>query len=362
MRITLILPTITQPRFQKRLKSLSKEHKLNIFAFDRGLYKKNSIDFENVKILGEMKNKNYLKRFSIYYTIIKTILSTRKNTDLFYFFTFDFALLGFLLLKRNQYVYEIGDFAYLSLPKSIVNILTYLDLRIIKNSYRTILTSEGFKNYLNEKSKKTNSNLIVIPNKPPVEILKFPRKTHEFKSANKLRFGFVGILRYPNTVFKIVKLVAKKFPQHEFVFYGDGGLKNQFLELTKKYKNLHYKGQFKNPDDLGKIYDEFDIHIACYDITGLNQKLAEPNKLYESIYFGNPIIATKNSFFGDKVSKSNIGYTLSDFSDNNLQKFLEKIDIESLNNYRKNMINNRVEDLIDSDKHLLSELQNFNRK
>lgn len=360
MKITFILPTTTQPRFHKRVQSLSKDNKVKVFAFDRGLYKKNTLEYDDLTILGDMSNKNYFKRIPIYFKLIKTIFQNKNKSDLFYFFTIDFALLGFLFLRKKQYIYEIGDFAYLNMHQFALRILTYIDFRIIEKSYKTVLTSGGFKEYLKKKNSKKLSNLVVIPNKPVKEILHFGRKSVEIRDVNKIKFGFVGILRYPNTVYKIVKLIAKHYPSHEFYYYGDGGLTKNFIELSKKYRNLHYKGTFKNPEDLGNIYYDFDVHVGCYDLAGPNQKIAEPNKLYESIYFGNPIIATKKSYFGDKVEKLEIGYTIDDFSDDKLVEFIDSIKADDLNRYRRNMLSIDSEELIDSDATLIEAIINYN--
>lgn len=357
MNITLILPTITQPRYQKRITALSKQHNVKVFAFDRGLYKKNAIEHDDLTILGEMSNKNYYKRIFLYIKLIKSILRSKSKTDMFYFFSIDFALLGFLLLKKNRFIYEIGDFAYLSLPKVARNILTFLDRKIIKKSYRTILTSDGFKNYLMEKDSSLTKNIIIIPNRPARELLDIDRKTEPFSETEPLRFGFVGILRYPNTVFKIVRIIAEKFPKYEFIYYGDGGLTKDFITLSESYSNLKYKGQFKNPDDLEKIYNDFDIHLACYDIKGLNQQLAEPNKLYESIYFGNPLVATRKSFLGEKVKDLGIGYVLDDFTNESIINFIENINVGDLNRFKNNMLKIDKLELVDSDLELLEALK-----
>ena len=365
MNISLILPTLSDPRFHKRNKSLIKDnHNVKIYAFDRGEFKKNSLNVDNVQILGKMSNKNYLKRFGVYFKILKTIIRNKKTTDLYYFFTLDFACIGMLVLGRNRYIYEIGDFSYLGLPRIVVKILTYIEMIIIKKSYRTVLTSDGFKFYLNKKNKsKSNlNNLIVIPNKLPKEIVSYQRKVSLFKTVNNLKFGFVGILRYPKTVLSFVKTIGKKFPNHQFVFYGGGVLTNDFLKLAEKYPNLYYKGEFKNPDDLEMIYNSFDIQLACYDINSLNVKLAEPNKLYDSIYFGNPILVTKGTFLGSKVESLGIGFTLQDFTEKGIEEFILNLDVNKLNKARENMLNIETKELIDSDIELLEALKAIEMK
>src|SRR5699024_10255148 len=223
----------------------------------------------------------------------------------------------------------------------------------------TVVTSGGFIKYLMDLDEKiSQEKLIVIPNKMPSEINKFEREKAFLKPNDSIKFGFVGVLRFRNTVLRFIQIIGEKFPQHSFIFYGDGGLKEEFLELTHKFSNLKYGGSFKNPDDLGTIYKDFDVHIGCYDSTGVNQRIAEPNKLYESIYFGNPIIASKGTFFGERVKELGAGYLIDATSDENIISFLDSLNIKELNTISENLLNIKTEDLITSHKVLLEAIKN----
>ena len=56
-------------------------------------------------------------------------------------------------------------------------------------------------------------------------------------------------------------------------------------EIVKRYPNIFLHGSFSNPQDLAKVYESFDVCVTCYGTSSGNVKIAEPNKLYESIYF-----------------------------------------------------------------------------
>ena len=85
MHIILVLPALSDPRFRKRTKSLlNAGHTVTVFAFNRGQFNANALNLANVQILGSMSNKNYFKRFDVYYKVLRVILTNRKRTDLFY--------------------------------------------------------------------------------------------------------------------------------------------------------------------------------------------------------------------------------------------------------------------------------------
>lgn len=359
-KIIFILPSLSHPRHHKRINALKEFFDVEVYAFDRGLHQVNKLDNVNIHYLGKMENKRYLKRLSNYWIIASIINKNKSQNTLFYLFSLDFALVGSLFLGRKSYIYEIGDFAYSKLGGGILkNILSFIDYHIIKKSFLTVLTSDGFSRYLKEKhSKLSDSNFLVIPNKSAEGIRSFERKEDKFENAGSLRFGFVGILRFANTVFRFIRIIGEKYPEHSFVFYGDGGLKDDFLKLTQQYSNLHYGGSFRNPEDLGKVYNGFDIHVGCYDLTtGINQKIAEPNKLYESIYFGNPIVATEGTFFGDRVKGLEVGFTMDGSTDDNIISFIDSITVEKLNELRFNMLQISPVDLITTHETLINSLK-----
>lgn len=363
MKIIPILPTLTQPRFQKRIETLQKitDH-IHIYAFDRGLYKENTITHENITVIGKTKNKQYLSRLFNYFRIVTNVLLNKDNRGgLFYIFNFDIAVLAWIFLPSKSYVYEIGDFAYLGFGKTFRNFLTKIDAKIIKKSFFTVLTSEGFKRYLTKfvRASDISENLVIIPNRLSDKILQFDRDTRPFQDVSSLSFGFAGLLRYPDTILRFAKIIADKYPNHQFHFFGDGPMRNQVEELTNRYENIFYHGPYKNPEEIGKIYETIDLCVSCYDTNGLNQKLAEPNKLYEAIYFGTPIIVSKDTYLAEKVISEEIGYVIDAHYNDEIIAFLDDLTQTSLNKARSNQLKIASEALLYSEKEIMERLKAF---
>lgn len=55
--------------------------------------------------------------------------------------------------------------------------------------------------------------------------------------------------------------------------------------------------------------------MCTYDTNGVNPRYAEPNKIYEAIFFRTPIIVSCNSFLSDKVEKLGIGFSIDPNND-----------------------------------------------
>ena len=99
--------------------------------------------------------------------------------------------------------------------------------------------------------------------------------------------------------------------------------------LVEKYDNLYYHGRFSNPIDLPSIYDKIDLSLATYAAYDDNVKYAEPNKLYEAIYFRCPIIVSEGVFLGDKVKDLNVGYAINAMDEKAIYEFLATLDNNS---------------------------------
>src|SRR5690606_25968094 len=97
---------------------------------------------------------------------------------------------------------------------------------------------------------KHPKNIIVQPNKISSYFLKVDRPSLKKYNNQQLIFAYIGAFRYPNTVFRFAEVIGKRFPNHQFHFYGDSSLTDMVVELTKKYTNVLYFGAFRNPQDL----------------------------------------------------------------------------------------------------------------
>ena len=114
-----------------------------------------------------------------------------------------------------------------------------------------------------------------------------------------------------------------------------------------------FHGPFRNPVDLPSIYENIDISIACYDTTSENVKIAEPNKLYESIYFETPLVVSSETFLARQVEKYDIGFCIDASNDDSISNFITQINISQLQHASKNMHAIAYKELVDSPKILI---------
>ena len=330
MNINIIMNSISDAHSNKRIKDFENQgFNINIFGFNRGI---GSPRRDDISIVGNFTNTTqYYKRILTYINGIRKAFKLAGDKECIWFYQgLDTALFSIVFGKKCKYIYEECDLVHTNIKNRFLrNILERIDKYIIKKSYKTIVTSEGFLQYHYKDTKSIPQKIVLLPNKLSKEVRNYPFKERRAFNPNNIRFAFVGGVRY-NSLLSLAKHICRNFPNHEFHFYGYVSQTINESELPKG-KNIYYHGSFNGPLDLPKIYSEVDVVVATYDISSTNVKFAEPNKLYESIYFNCPIVVSKLTFLENKVKKLKIGYSVDVYNEDDVKKLVKDIESSYIN-------------------------------
>ena len=232
-----------------------------------------------------------------------------KSTTLFYLFSLNVAVLS-LYTPGLRYIYEESDMLFDRLSNLIMRkIIIRINKHIINNSFLTVFTSEGFADfYYGEKPPK---NIVVIPNRVAPSIRNIEVKEKPNIDFDHLVFGFVGFARY-KAIVNVSDTVIEKIPNGEFHYFGDlVGLDDETIKHLQSQERVFLHGPFNYPEGLVDAYSKMDFSVCTYDVTGVNTRYAEPNKIYEAIYFETPIIVSSNTFLAKKVERLGIGFAVN---------------------------------------------------
>lgn len=325
-KIVFILNNITITRCLKRITEfIENGYEVDVYGFkkhdEEGYAQPKGFE---ISVLGVFsQEQSYFARLKVYYKSLKPLFKKYKKQDvIFYYFFFNIAFAARLQCRR-PFIYEESDMPYLGIGNELIRRwLSFVDKKIIKKSLLTVMTSEGFIDY--HFGKERPANIIVVPNRvnPAMIDLPYTCKKHDL---NHLSIAFVGGFRY-KSVLNFAYVIGDSFPQHEFHVYGNILENGKELEkLCSRYRNIHFHGKFRNPDDLPTIYESIDMVLAAYDSTSINAQYAEPNKMYEAIFFRVPIIVSEGTFLSKKVEALNIGYSVNGLDKNEIQQFLSNI-------------------------------------
>ena len=348
MEIVFLQNSATQPRCHKRYRSFFNAGIEGIvYSFHRNWYNVNLPKDIEIHSLGDITKGHHFKRLFLYIKQLRPVFKRHPNA-VFYCYGLDMAFVA--LVFRQNYVYEESDLEYLPFRPLLKHFMQRLDLFVQKQSIATVLTSQGFVEYL---YKEKPENVFVLPNKLPASYRTITRPEPSVTiNMDKLKFAFVGLLRYKNTITPFVEELMAFNPNYEFHFWGDGAEaeKEYVNNLCVKYENVQYHGPFRNPDDLAAIYSSFDINFACYDIQSDNERIAEPNKLYESMFYLKPIMVSPGTFVSKVVERTGNGFVVDCHDDSCIREFLESLSKQVLIEKIKLIAGISRNDVIDCEK------------
>ncbi|TMM53795.1 glycosyltransferase family 4 protein [Maribacter algarum] len=338
--LLVLAQSLEQPRVVKRIIEKAKDYdKIEVFGFKREIHEVNNFgileNYENVKlnIVGTMANYKYMKRLANYFRLIIAIYSKYgfKSKNL-YVFGLDIRMVS-TLVANSKIDYEISDIMWLYKSPLQKSFLRRIDTNLAKWSNSVIFTSKGFYD--------SHYKMFVKPENAIIKENKF--KTYDKVSPildikkDKIRIAYIGAFRYSTIIERLLQVVREN-KNLVLNFYGDG-FKTIVEEMKKnasENENIFFHGAFKNPDDLENIYAENNVNFVVYKNTLENEKVAMPNKFYESGFFNIPIVAAVNTYVGQRVLDQNMGWTI-DIDYNSISKFLNNLQMDNIIKHHENI-------------------------
>lgn len=317
--------------FLKVLKSLSKEYMVDCFIWDRqGDYKpiveNKNITYIRCKIQARYYNLiTFLKLFLFQIWLFFVLLFAK--VDCIHAIDLDTGFIGLLVAKvrRKRFVYHCLDPYYASLPKSwpgflaelakkIENmVISHADLFIITDMLR-MPQHEG------AKPKK----VVEIANVPFIDVSKI-----RVEKKEGFIVGYIGSLTEGRNLITIIEAIGDlKDEGVKLVIGGFGPIEDQVKAVASRYENIIYTSWIPY-DRLLEIESTFDVLLQISDKGDKAQKWLSPNKFFESMAFGKPIIVGEGTLVAKRVASIGNGIAVRYGSKEELKG--------AIMNFRKNL-------------------------
>lgn len=326
-------------RLQKYIDAV-KEHEIDFIAFcwDRNLKftdNKNYTYYHKRAVYGSgMKNMINLIGFNLF--LLKKLITNRKKYNIIHACDFD-TILPAIFMKiffHKNVIYDIFDWFVDSreLHNPIIkNCILCLEYIALKLSDRTIVCEEERKKQICYQPK----DLWILPNIPNFRSLNSLVKE---ATTPKIKISYVGVLTKHRGIEKIVKYAETHSEQIELEIAGFGELEDLIKKACTKATNIHFWGTVPYVSGI-EIMRNSDIILAIYEKTIPNHIYAAPNKYYEGLYLGKPILTTKDTYVGIKTEKHKTGFTITE-DYNELETLFSKEDLRiNIKLYKENACN-----------------------
>ena len=156
---------------------------------------------------------------------------------------------------------------------------------------------------------------------------------------DKIHLAYVGVLNREIRGLENLVEMVKRDERFYLEMAGTGdGMDGELEQATKDCSRIKYYGKVDYARAL-QMESNADFIVALYYLKAKVHEYASPNKYYESLYLGKPIITSKNTLVGINVEKNNTGYTVDDTLEELREMFNGIGTPEFLNEYEKKSSN-----------------------
>ena len=305
---------INDSRANKEINTYAEQNNfVYVFGWDRQNLNKDKLqNCDNIQFIMYNQKSNYGDGVKNIFKLLKFELWLHKNLkkmineiDVIHACDFDTAYIGYKIARKynKKFIYDIYDY-YVDchnlyfLKRFIENI----DISIINRSDVVILCTEQ----RSEQIKKSQPKRIeIIHNTPDIKKKYIATKFDE----KNIKICYVGILQDDRLLIEIGNSISK-YPNVELHIGGFGKYENFFENLSQKNKNVFFYGQMKY-DDVLNLESKCDVLFATYNPDVPNHKYSAPNKVYEAMALGKPIVVCKNTGVDQLVQNEHIGYVIN---------------------------------------------------
>lgn len=332
-KIVFIVNALHMQRCVKRIDEFAdRGYEVEAYGFDRGVEVKKKPASCEITVIGSIDSStSYIKRLGTIKRGVKSVIVKHKNDQvIYYIFGLDNVMFYIIHSKRQPFIYEESDLVHTYMSSKVMrNLFEWIDKKSIRRALLSVFTSEGFIKY--HFGNSVPDNAFVIANRLPLSVRKLEVFKKDVTDMSHLSIGFVGFIRF-KSIFNFAKVYCERFPEMEFHFFGTSNNEPDrvMFEPLKRYKNCFFHGVFSHPDELPNVYSQIDLVLSTYDVENENVRYAEPNKIYEAIYFETPIVVSSGTYLAEKVKRLGIGYDINAMDENEIVEFVNGLTTESL--------------------------------
>lgn len=244
--------------------------------------------------------------------LLGRLLAKRKDYEIIHACDFDTVLpaLWMKFFHKKIVIYDIFDFYadhLRSTPDFIKWLIRKVDLWVMGKADGVILVDDSRKVQIQQAKVK---NLQVIYNTPKDYQPEISKGTKQEES--RLKLVFVGMLQVERGLLELL-MVLKDNPQWHLDLAGFGGDEDRILAVSSSLKNVSWHGRISYQKAL-ELSHKADVLIATYDPSIPNHRYSSPNKIFEAMMLGKPVIVARNTNMDRIIEKYDCGIVV-DYGD-----------------------------------------------
>jgi len=325
-------PIAPDPRVEKEARSLANAgYQVRILGWDRTgrLPHKEEVEGFTIQRLSikasfgkGMMNLPQLLRWQ--FGLGMWLVRHHKEFDVIHACDFDTLIPASIckILWGKKVVYDIFDFYadhLRSTPNFIKSMIKSVDLKMIDQVDAVILADE----VRQQQIAKTHPKKIVIIYNSPLDVLPSLNALQTTRRHHDLEIAYIGLLQVERGLLELLE-VLKNHPEWTLLLAGFGGDEKRILEAAESLSNVFWFGRVSYERALQLSYDA-DVLIATYDPAIPNHRFSSPNKLFEAMMLGKPIIVAQGTNMDSIVEQLDCGVVVEYGDVRALEETLERM-------------------------------------
>lgn len=307
-------PISPDPRVEKIANTLAEAgYHVSMLGWDRSAQLESEITSENIScyrlpIKAEfgtgMGNLPALLRWQ--WGLFNWLSKQHKNIDIIHACDFDTIIPALIckFLWGKKVIYDIFDFYadhLRSTPRLIKSIIRALDIKLIALCDAIILADDN--RFQQIKGARYKNSAVI--NNTPLDIYQLTGQELTENQTHRLTIAYVGLLQVERGLLEMLE-VLKNHPDWCLELAGFGGDQPEISQLANQMDNVFFHGRITYQEALA-LSQKADVLFATYDPKISNHKYASPNKVFEAMMLGKPIIVAQGTNMDRIVEKLNCG-------------------------------------------------------
>lgn len=309
----------SSPRIEKYI-SFYKMQKLDylVIGWDRkgeNLQRENTIYYRKVSgyNIGGLKAAFHRTRWMIF--LFRQFFKNKKRITTIHAFDLDTAFPACIFksfIKKNiSVIFDVCDWFSATITnenKFIKSSFTWMEKYTINHTDEVILCEPERIEQIPYTLKKKE---LIVPNIPSFSNIDFLKIDKKYQFDNDLIvFSYVGGFGKTRFLYELLDVAQEGLIDLLIAGYGNHELEEKCKKLSA-LSNIKYFGKVDYNQGLNIMFNS-NIIYAMYSKANPNNNYAAPNKYYEAMMLGKPILTTEGISIARKVRKFNTGYVIEE--------------------------------------------------
>lgn len=152
----------------------------------------------------------------------------------------------------------------------------------------------------------------IIENVPDIPRVAMPQVAMpEVGKRSPLRLGYLGTLEARCRGLEDLLAVVEAMPQVELEIAGAGVLEDKVRQAARRCPRIRFHGPMSHVDGLAML-QTCHIVLGLYYACNPNHRYAAPNKYFEHLFLGRPMLTSLGTPPGEKVVREASGWAIAD--------------------------------------------------